>query len=33
MLDGDRIVDVGWIDARELEGLTAVHYDWSEDAR
>ena len=33
MLDGDRIVEVGWIDARDLEGLTAVHYDWSEDAR
>lgn len=33
MLDGDRIVEVGWVDARSLEGLTAVHYDWSEDAR
>ena len=33
MLDGERIVEVGWIDARELEGLTAVQYDWSHDAR
>jgi hypothetical protein len=33
MLDGDKIVEVGWIDAEELEGKTVVHYDWSDDAR
>jgi hypothetical protein len=33
MLDGGKIVEVGWIDAEELEGKTVVHYDWSEDAR
>ena len=29
MLDGDEMVDVGWIDAAELEGQTVVQYDWS----
>ena len=29
MLDGDNMVDVGWIDASELEGMTAVQFDWS----
>jgi hypothetical protein len=33
MLDGDKIVEVGWIDAEELEGKTVVHYDWSDDVR
>lgn len=33
MLDGDRIVEVGWVDAKSLEGLTAVQYDWSQDVR
>jgi hypothetical protein len=30
MLDGEDMVDVGWIDAEELEGQTVVQYDWSE---
>ncbi len=30
MLDGEDMVDVGWIDAKELEGQTVVQYDWSE---
>jgi hypothetical protein len=30
MLDGDDMVDVGWIDAEKLEGQTVVQYDWSE---
>lgn len=30
MMDGDEIVEVGWIDAAELEGQTAVLYDWSD---
>jgi hypothetical protein len=30
MLDGDDMVDVGWIDAEELEGQTVVQYDWTE---
>lgn len=29
MLDGETMVDVGWIDAAELEGMTAVQFDWS----
>lgn len=29
MLDGEEMVDVGWIDAAELEGQTVVEYDWS----
>ena len=29
MLDGEQMVDVGWIDAAELEGQTVVEYDWS----
>lgn len=29
MLDGEKMVDVGWIDAAELEGQTVVEYDWS----
>jgi len=29
MRDGDEMVDVGWIDAKELEGQTAVRFDWS----
>lgn len=33
MLDGERIVEIGWIDARSLEGMTAVEYDWSNDGR
>lgn len=28
MLDGEDMVDVGWIDAAELEGQTVVKYDW-----
>lgn len=30
MLDGKEMVDVGWIDAAELEGQTVVQYDWTE---
>jgi hypothetical protein len=30
MLDGEDMVDVGWIDAADLEGQTVVQYDWSE---
>jgi len=29
MLDGDEMIDVGWVDAAELEGQTVVEYDWS----
>jgi len=29
MRDGDEMVEVGWIDAEELEGQTAVPFDWS----
>jgi len=29
MMDGDEMVDVGWVDAAELEGQTVVQYDWS----
>ena len=28
MVDG-KMVDLGWIDSRELKGLTAVDFDWS----
>ena len=31
MLDGEDMVDVGWIDAAELEGQTVVQYDWVND--
>jgi hypothetical protein len=30
MLDGEEMVDVGWIDAAELEGQTVVQYDWTD---
>lgn len=30
MLDGEEMVDVGWIDAADLEGQTVVEYDWTE---
>jgi hypothetical protein len=23
------MVEIGWVDAADLEGQTAVHYDWS----
>ena len=29
MLDGEEMVEVGWIDAADLEGQTVVEYDWS----
>lgn len=29
MKDGDQMVEVGWIDARDLEGQTVVQFDWS----
>lgn len=29
MMDGDEMVEVGWVDAADLEGQTVVHYDWS----
>ena len=29
MMDGDEMVEVGWVDAAELEGQTVVRYDWS----
>jgi hypothetical protein len=31
MLDGEDMVDIGWIDAAELEGQTVVKYDWVND--
>ena len=31
MIDGEDMVDVGWIDAAELEGQTVVKYDWVND--
>ena len=30
MQDGDRMVDVGWIDAADIEGQTVVQFDWTE---
>ena len=30
MLDGEEMVDVGWIDAADLDGQTVVQYDWTE---
>jgi hypothetical protein len=30
MQDGDRMVDVGWIDASDIEGQTLVQFDWTE---
>jgi hypothetical protein len=30
MLDGEEMVDVGWIDAAELDGQTVVQYDWTD---
>jgi hypothetical protein len=30
MQDGNRMVDVGWIDASEIEGQTVVQFDWTE---
>lgn len=30
MLDGADMVDVGWVDAADLEGQTVVQYDWSD---
>ena len=30
MLDGEEMVDVGWIDAADLEGQTVVQYDWTD---
>lgn len=29
MMDGDEMVEVGWIDAADLKGQTVVHYDWT----
>jgi hypothetical protein len=29
MLDGEEMVDVGWIDVADLEGQTVVEFDWS----
>ena len=29
MMDGDDMVEVGWVDAAELEGQTVVLYDWT----
>lgn len=29
MMDGDEMVEVGWVDAAELEGQTVVLYDWT----
>lgn len=31
MLDGEEMVEVGWIDAADLEGQTVVKYDWVND--
>lgn len=33
MMDNGRLVEVGWIDAEDLEGQTVVRYDWSEVER
>ena len=30
MLDGDEMVDVGWVDAADLQGQTVVQYDWTQ---
>jgi len=32
MKDGREMVEVGWINAADIEGQTVVHYDWSTDA-
>lgn len=29
MMDGNEMVDVGWVDAAELQGQTVVRYDWT----
>lgn len=29
MMDGNEMVEVGWVDAAELEGQTVVHFDWT----
>jgi len=29
MMDGDDMVEVGWVDAADLEGQTVVQYDWT----
>jgi hypothetical protein len=29
MMDGPDMVEIGWVDAADLEGLTVVEYDWS----
>lgn len=29
MMDGDEMVEVGWVDAAELEGQTVVQFDWT----
>lgn len=29
MMDGNEMVEVGWVDAAELEGQTVVRYDWT----
>ena len=29
MMDGDEMVEVGWVDAAELKGQTVVHFDWT----
>lgn len=30
MQDQDNLVEVGWVDAESLKGLTVVQYDWSD---
>ena len=29
MMDGNDMVEVGWVDVADLEGQTVVHYDWT----
>ena len=33
MMDNGRLVEVGWVDAGDLEGQTVVRFDWSEEQR
>lgn len=33
MMDDGQLVEVGWVDAEDLEGQTVVRYDWSEEQR
>jgi hypothetical protein len=28
-MEGETMIELGWIDASELNGLTAVEFDWT----